>query len=51
MLYKQGDIVYFISNLIYLRKATVICSGGGFYTIKFEDTEGYHYKLYSNYRM
>lgn len=38
IMYKSGDIVYHISNSIYVRKARVIRAGGGFCTIKFDDT-------------
>lgn len=37
--YDAGDIVFFISNGYHIREATVIRSGGGFCTIKFNDNE------------
>ena len=37
--YEVGDIVFFISNGYHVREATVIRSGGGFCTIKFNDNE------------
>lgn len=35
-----GDVVYFVSSSIFVRKATIISIAGGFCTIKFEDTRG-----------
>lgn len=37
--YNVGDIVFFISNGYHIREATVIRTGGGFCTIKFNDNE------------
>ena len=37
--YDVNDVVFFISNGYYIREATVIRSGGGFCTIKFNDNE------------
>lgn len=37
--YNVNDIVFFISNGYNVREATVIRSGGGFCTIKFNDNE------------
>lgn len=37
--YEVGDVVFFISNGYNIREATVIRSGGGFCTIKFNDNE------------
>ena len=35
-----GDIVYFISSSVFVRKATVIRSAAGFVTIKFDTNNG-----------
>ena len=37
--YNVNDIVFFISNGYHIREATVIRTGGGFCTIKFNDNE------------
>lgn len=37
--YNVNDIVFFISNGYRVREATVIRTGGGFCTIKFNDNE------------
>ena len=37
--YNVNDIVFFISNGYHVREATVIRTGGGFCTIKFNDNE------------
>ena len=37
--YNVNDIVFFISNRYHIREATVIRTGGGFCTIKFNDNE------------
>lgn len=37
--YNLGDIVYFIANGYHIREATVIRTGSGFCTIKFNDNE------------
>ena len=37
--YNVNDIVFFISNVYHIREATVIRTGGGFCTIKFNDNE------------
>ena len=34
--YKSGDIVYFVSNGIFVKEAKVIRCAGGFVTIKFD---------------
>lgn len=38
--YKTGDKVYFVSNSIFVKEATVIHVGGGFVTIKFDTNNG-----------
>lgn len=35
-----GDEVFFVSSSIFIRKATILRVGGGFCTIKFDDTGG-----------
>ena len=37
--FNLGDIVYFIANGYHIREATVIRTGSGFCTIKFNDNE------------
>ena len=36
-LFKEGDVVYFISSSVFIKKATVIRNAGGFCTIRFSD--------------
>lgn len=38
--FQPGDVVYFISSTIFVRKATVIRATRDFCTIKFEETGG-----------
>lgn len=33
----EGDVVYFISSSVFIKKATVIRNAGGFCTIRFSD--------------
>ena len=35
--FNEGDVVYFVSSSIFIKKATVIRNAGGFCTIRFED--------------
>lgn len=35
--FNEGDVVYFISSSVFIKKATVIRNAGGFCTIRFED--------------
>ena len=35
--FHKGDVVYFVSSSIFIKKATVIRNAGGFCTIRFED--------------
>lgn len=35
--FNEGDVVYFLSSSIFIKKATVIRNAGGFCTIRFED--------------
>ena len=37
--FNLGDVVYFIANGYHIREATVIRTGAGFCTIKFNDNE------------
>ena len=37
--FNLGDTVFFIANGYHIREATVIRTGSGFYTIKFNDNE------------
>ena len=37
--FNLGDIVYFIANGYHIREATIIRTGSGFCTIKFNDNE------------
>lgn len=34
--FNEGDVVYFVSSSIFIKKATVIRNAGGFCTIRFE---------------
>lgn len=38
--YSIGDTVYFVSNSIFIKKAEVIRTGGGFCTIRFIEESG-----------
>lgn len=33
--FNEGDVVYFISSSVFIKKATVIRNAGGFCTIRF----------------
>ena len=35
--YNEGDVVYYISSSVFIKKATVIRNAGGFCTIRFSD--------------
>ena len=35
--FNEGDVVYFISSSVFIKKATVIRNAGGFCTIRFSD--------------
>lgn len=35
--FNEGDVVYFVSSSIFIKKATVVRNAGGFCTIRFED--------------
>ena len=35
--FNEGDVVYFISSSVFIKKATVIRNTGGFCTIRFSD--------------
>lgn len=35
--YNEGDVVYFVSSSIFIKKATVVRNAGGFCTIRFEE--------------
>lgn len=35
--FNEGDVVYFVSSSIFIKKATVIRNAGGFCTIRFSD--------------
>ena len=35
--FNEGDVVYFSSSSVFIKKATVIRNAGGFCTIRFED--------------
>ena len=35
--FNEGDVVYFVSSFIFIKKAIVIRNAGGFCTIRFED--------------
>ena len=35
--FNEGDVVYFVSSSVFIKKATVIRNAGGFCTIRFED--------------
>lgn len=35
--FNEGDVVYFVSSSIFIKKATVIRNTGGFCTIRFSD--------------
>ena len=35
--FDEGDVVYFISSSVFIKKATVIRNAGGFCTIRFSD--------------
>lgn len=35
--FNKGDVVYFISSSVFIKKATVIRNAGGFCTIRFSD--------------
>ena len=35
--FNEGDVVYFISSSVFIKKATVIRNAGGFFTIRFSD--------------
>ena len=34
--FNEGDVVYFISSSVFIKKATVICNAGGFCTNDFQ---------------
>lgn len=35
--FNEGDVVYFLSSSVFIKKATVIRNAGGFCTIRFSD--------------
>ena len=35
--FDEGDVVYFVSSSVFIKKATVIRNAGGFCTIRFSD--------------
>lgn len=35
--YNEGDVVYFVSSSIFIKKATVVRNAGGFCTIRLEE--------------
>lgn len=53
--FNEGDVVYFVSSSIFIKKATVIRNSGGFCTIRFSNgncgTSGTRVRESKLYRM